>query len=159
MAINITPKPDVREQRWGKMLYVQAHGPFDPNAKKAWGTFWQEAAKIDRGQCVHMLGLSHMDPSAQGETAFTYRAGVIVKEDYHNPFAALQESQIQGGRYACYLLTGSYDQLGDAFAFALKDVEGSEHVLRNDFCVELYINSPENTPTEALQTELYIPIA
>lgn len=158
MTLNITPKPQIKEQDWGNMLYIEAKGPFDPNAKKAWGEFWNQAGTIDRSQCVHMLGLGHVDPNKSGDDAYTYRAGVIVAQNYKNPFPNLKESKIQGGRYACYTLIGSYEQLPKAIAYGFENVMQSELEMRDDFCIEVYVNSPEDTPTQELQTDLYIPI-
>jgi AraC family transcriptional regulator len=62
---------------------------------------------------------------------------------------------IERGKYAVYTHVGSYDKL-DAFYNAI--FHTSPYELRDDFILERYLNSPQDTPPDALQTEVLIPI-
>jgi AraC family transcriptional regulator len=62
---------------------------------------------------------------------------------------------IERGKYALYTHTGSYEQL-DAFYNAI--FRNFPYELRDDFILERYLNSPQDSPQDALQTEVLIPV-
>jgi len=57
------------------------------------------------------------------------------------------------------LLTGPYSQIWMAFSQIFRTLAEGGVRLREDFCIENYVNDPKVTPEDQLQTEILIPIA
>ncbi|MCB1198512.1 MAG: GyrI-like domain-containing protein, partial [Deltaproteobacteria bacterium] len=110
-----------------------------------------------RSALTMIMGLSHVDCQKQGDDMFTYRAGAIVADDFAHS-TGLQQRPFVGGKYAMFEYTGSYANLPKAFEFVMGQMKASRHSMRDDFCVEVYIDSPEDTPEEMLRTQIFIPI-
>ena len=64
----------------------------------------------------------------------------------------------KGGKYARFVLTGSYSNLGAASGRVFERVKELDLKRRDDFCIESYVNDPKTTPESELVTEILIPI-
>jgi AraC family transcriptional regulator len=83
----------------------------------------------------------------------------VVPPDVALP-AGLVEQRIPGGRYACAIHVGPYEQLGDTWArFMGEWLPRSGHRIADGPCYEVYLNDPTTTPKPELRTEMRIPLA
>ena len=64
----------------------------------------------------------------------------------------------KGGKYARFVLTGPYDELGPASARVWELVNERRLKLRPDFAIEHYVNDPMKTPEDKLVTEILVPV-
>jgi AraC family transcriptional regulator len=70
------------------------------------------------------------------------------------------EATLPAGRYAKTTHRGSYAGLGDAWARLMGQwLPGSGQRVGAGPSYEVYVNDPRTTPTEELQTDLYLPLA
>jgi AraC family transcriptional regulator len=70
------------------------------------------------------------------------------------------EKRLPAGRYARMTHVGPYTKLGDAWSrFMGEWLPKSGKRVGSGLSYEVYRNTPMNTPTEELRTDLYLPIA
>lgn len=140
-------------------LYVEAVGPFQETAPKAWQDFWMVFGRDCKKEDVDkMMALSNVDFSKEGNDRFVYQAGVSLRTVPDHVFEPLKHRTVPGAKFARFTLRGSYSQFGQAYPKALS-LLGEQHIARRDgFCLEVYLNTPNNTKEEDLLTEIYIPI-
>lgn len=115
--------------------------------------------KISHDQITEFLGLSGMDKTKQGDQAMIYQAGVCLAAKPTEIPKGMQYKKLDGGKYAIFLLTGPYSQIWIAFSQIFRALAESKTPLREDFCIENYINDPKTTPEDHLQTQILMPIA
>lgn len=157
--VQLTPKPELVTRHPQILLYLEKQGPFMKSAPAAWREFWQIAGgKIDRAMMTGMVGLSRIDETKTGDEIYTYQAGITLKEKPAEVPGGLAVREIPTGRYARFVLTGSYSQLPEAYPLAFTLLAQTPVKLRPDFCIEGYLNSPDTTPEDQLQTEILIPV-
>jgi AraC family transcriptional regulator len=69
------------------------------------------------------------------------------------------QQEIAAREYAAVLHTGAYAHLNDSYAeLAGKWIPQAGREIANLSSIEFYLNTPENTPEEQLQTEIYLPL-
>ena len=106
-----------------------------------------------------MIAIYHDDPESVPVDQLRSDAAVVIPPDITLP-AGLIEQRIPGGRFACAVHVGPYEQLGDAWARLMGEwLPGSGHRVGNSPCYELYLNDPTTTSKTALRTEMRIPLA
>lgn len=105
---------------------------------------------------VETLGISWGDAS-EPET-FRYYAAVVLGAGAPTP-AGLEALELPGGPYALHELTGPYAQITPA-ATALYAIwlPASGYEPDDRPLIEIYRNSPRDTPAHALRTDLLMPI-
>ena len=86
-----------------------------------------------------------------------YRAGFAVSGKPETLPPGFQYEEFQGGKYARFVLTGSYSQLPEACGKVFSIVEKTNLPMRDGFFGENYVNDPNTTPEDQLQTEILIP--
>ena len=64
---------------------------------------------------------------------------------------------LPGGRAAVTLHVGSYDRLHEAYD-RLKGFVQQRGLELREFCYEVYLDDPTETPPEELKTEIYFPV-
>jgi DNA gyrase inhibitor GyrI len=69
----------------------------------------------------------------------------------------LQSTKIKGGKYSRFVLTGPYSGLTEAYGRVFEIVAETKIGLRDDYCIENYVNDPRTTPEQQLITEILIP--
>lgn len=142
-------------------IYKEALGPFMKTAPKVWGelhTILGDGARIGDKKKV-MAGLSKCDETKEGDDKFVYQAGLFLKSQLNEPVDGLETREVPGGKFAKFLLTGSYENLPKAYPAATSQVIADGHSLRNDtFFMELYLNTYGTVPNEELLTEIYVPL-
>ena len=115
--------------------------------------------QVAHEQFTELLGVSGIDKTKQGEDSMIYQAGVCLAAKPAEVPKGLQYRALSGGKYAKFLLTGPYSHIWMAFSQIFRTLAESGVRLREDFCIENYVNDPKVTPEEQLQTEILIPIA
>lgn len=160
MELNMNLKPEIVVRPTSHYVYLRRTGPFAEVAPPAWDEMFRLlAGKIGHDQFTELLGLSGIDKSKQGEEAMMYEAGVCVADKPVKISEGLQYKKLNGGKYAQFLLTGPYSQIWIAFSQIFRALSEGKVTLREDFCIENYINDPKVTPAEELQTQILIPLA
>jgi effector-binding domain-containing protein len=69
----------------------------------------------------------------------------------------IQAGEIPAGKYASCLYTGPYDEIGDAYDALTAWVEENDYEATG-LAYEFYLNDPNETPPEALQTQILFPL-
>jgi DNA gyrase inhibitor GyrI len=158
--VNLTPSPEIVKSKPAFLVYLEKIGPFSKTAPSAWKEFWSLAGgQFDPDQIEGMVGLSRIDRTKTGDDAFIYQAGITLKSKPAKIPQGLQSRELESDKYARFLLTGSYKQLPAAYPKAFSILEAMRLEIRNDFCIERYLNTPQDVPEDRLETEILIPIA
>lgn len=160
MKLNMNLKPEMVFRQPVHYVYLRRTGPFAEIAPPAWDEMFRLlAGKIGHDQFTELLGLSGIDKTKQGEEAMIYEAGVCVASEPAQIPEGLQYRTLTGGKYAQFLLTGPYSQIWIAFSQIFRALSENKAALREEFCIENYINDPKVTPEDQLQTQILIPVA
>ena len=69
----------------------------------------------------------------------------------------IQTSKIPGGKVATCLHVGPYSEIEPAYEALVEFVEERGHEATG-VCYEVYLNDPQETPPEALQTQILFPL-
>lgn len=154
MDVQIMTMPTIRV---ASLTYV---GPYDAIGE----TFGRVGALAGRaGLFAHpdarMIAIYLDDPESTPPEELRSAAGVVIPDGVSVP-DGLEEIALPAGRYACVTHVGPYTGLGQAWAeFMGQWLPDSGHTLALGECYETYLNSPTDTPSDELRTELYMPLA
>jgi len=88
-----------------------------------------------------------------------YRAGFTLAAPPVDLPQGLAYELFPGGSYSRFVLTGPYSQLPEATGRVFELVSRLNLMLRDDFCIENYVNNPSLVPPDQLITEILIPTA
>jgi AraC family transcriptional regulator len=158
IAMNLTTKFDVITRPAAHFIFLERRGPFSEIAPSTWEAMFPLLyAQIDDKNLKEFLGLSTIDRSQLGEDAMIYQAGVTIADAPKAPLKGLQYKKIESGKYARFVLTGPYSHIAPAFSQIFKTLGEEKVALREDFCIENYLNDPKETPEGQLLTEILIP--
>lgn len=106
-----------------------------------------------------MLALYHDDPETTPATELRSDAALEVRDGDPLP-AGLTEVVLPAGPYARAVHIGSYAGLGDAWARFLGGwLPTSGRRFGEGPSFEVYVTDPRTTPTDALRTDLYVPLS
>jgi DNA gyrase inhibitor GyrI len=145
--------PDIIQFPVTPYVFIEKVGPFMETAQPAWESVHKNAADISKtGKICGAFSLYKIEPQ------MIYRAGVRVEEKPANLPAGFQYVQFEGGKYARFVLKGSYSQLPEACGRVFEIVEKTKMAVRDGFYIENYVNDPTTTPEDQLLTEILIPI-
>lgn len=106
---------------------------------------------------AHLLALYHDDPQTtpvdqlRSDAALSFPAGVEVP-------AGLIERRVAGGRYACAVHEGPYDQLPKAWSTLKQEIQSRGLKATGGVSYELYLNDPMSVPPSQHRTELCAPV-
>lgn len=160
MQLNMSLEPETVTRAPAHFVYLERLGPFAEVAPPAWeDLFHLLGGKIPHEQFTELLGLSGMDKSRPGEESMIYQAGVCVASKPAEVPQGLRYRRLQGGKYARFLLTGPYSRIWIAFNQIFRALAERRTSLREDYCIENYVNDPKITPEDQLQTQILIPIS
>ncbi len=151
--MNLTTTPETVQWPETHYVFVERVGPFQVNAPQAWQTLHQLLPAIsEHNQITGFFALYKMESQV-------YRAGVsVAAKPEHIPADVVYE-KLPGGKYARFVLKGSYSNLGAATGRAFEIVRASKLALRDDYNIENYVNDPRTTPEDELITEIMFPEA
>lgn len=151
MTANITEALEIVTWPETHYVYVEKVGPFMQNAQKAWQELHTFAADVSKhNQITGAFAQYKIGPEI-------YRAGFRIAGAPIELPAGLTYTKFEGGRYARFVVKGSYSQLPEASGRAWSDFGKSGLPARDAFAVENYVNDPTSTPEDQLITEILIP--
>lgn len=151
--MDLVQKPE--SVTWPKthFIFVEKIGPFQENAPEAWRNLHELIPAISaRNKITGHLSLFKPDPKKM-----TYRAGVGVAVKPTELPKGASYTFFDGGRYCCFVLTGPYSDLPQACGRVFEIVAEKKIRLRDDFCIEHYVNDPKTTPEVELITQILVP--
>ncbi|MDR2927464.1 MAG: AraC family transcriptional regulator [Cytophagaceae bacterium] len=125
----------------------------------AWSRLWQyvKENKLFSAGIEH-IGIYHDDPKVTEESKLRTDICLALPKKAE-PKGEIGVKTIEGGKYAMFLYTGSYEHLGAVYdTIYSKWLPESGEKLRNYHCFEKYISNPDNTAPEKLKTEIYVPV-
>ena len=150
--MKLTEKPDIVQWPVTHYIYAEKIGPFQETARAAWESAHQYKAEILKSNVISgQLSLYKFRPD------MTYRAGFVVDKKPETLPTGLLYIRFEGGKYSRFIYTGSYVNLGTVSGQVFEIVEKTKIKKRDDFMIENYVNTPDTTPEENLQTEILIP--
>jgi DNA gyrase inhibitor GyrI len=134
-------------------VYVEKVGPFMQNAHQAWQELHALAPSLaNRAQITGAFAMYKMGPQI-------YRAGFRIAAAPLEVPAGLTYLKFEGGKFARYVVKGSYAQLPQESGRAWSEFGKSGLPARDAFALENYANDPSTTPEAELITEILIPTA
>jgi DNA gyrase inhibitor GyrI len=132
-------------------VYVEKVGPFMQTAQQAWQEVHTFAAALSaHNQITGAFSMYKMDPP-------TYRAGFRIAAPAVELPAGLTYLKTEGGRFARYVVKGSYAQLPVETGKAWEEFGKSGLQPRSAMAIENYANDPKSTPEDQLITEILMP--
>lgn len=149
--MNLTQEPEYIHWPETYYVFVEKTGPFMENAPAA----WQEAHKLvpvlrEHNKISGYMSLYKMATSA-------YRAGFALEAPPSELPKGLAYEKFEGGRYAKFVLTGPYSQLGPATGRVMEMVKEQGIAARDGWNIENYVNDPRTTPEAELISEICVP--
>ncbi len=153
-------KPKIKEISTKKVLYIQVIEAYGgEKTAKAWEKLWafiKEKKLYSFG--MESIGVSHDDPSITDTDKCRYDACVTIKKDV-KPEGKIGVREVEGGKYAIFKYVGPYSNLGEVYNQIYRNwLPASGYELRDLPCFDKYMNNPNKTKPEKLQTFIYIPV-
>src|ERR1700733_3308838 len=126
-------------------VYIENIDPFQATAAKAWEKLHKLVPKIlEHNKITGYLSLYRCKPE------MIYRAGVAIEAQPKDLPHGLQYERFSGGKYSRFVLTGPYSELPEASGRVFEMVSEKHIEMRNDFCIENYLNDPRTTAEKDL---------
>ena len=146
---------------WQKLWqYIQSSGKFSEEMQK----ICKDSPKSDiiktmlcEGKIAH-IGIYHDDPKVTENDK--QRADVCLALPFEmEPKGEIGSKEIAGGKYVAFLYKGTYEKLGEVYDTVFgKCIPDGGYQLDERPAFEIYLNDPECTPADQLQTEIYVPV-
>jgi effector-binding domain-containing protein len=149
--MNLTQEPEIVTWPETQYVFLEKMGPFENTAPQASKTLHPLVSGIsEHRKITGYRSLYKVQPeidracvSPCGRASKVARRSAIFK--------------IRGGTYSRFVWTGSYSNLPQAGARVFEIVSEKKIKLRDDYCIEHYVNDPRTTPEEQLVSEILIP--
>jgi DNA gyrase inhibitor GyrI len=150
-SLNLTTRPETVTWPATHYVFIEKIGPFQETAMKAWNELHQLVPAVsEHNKITSYTSLYKMGPKI-------YRAGVGLAAEPKNLPAGLRYEKFPGGKYSKFVLTGPYSNLPEASGRVFHIVGEQKMAMRDDFCIEDYINDPRTTPEAELITHILVP--
>ena len=149
--LKLTQEPEIVTWPETHYVFVEKVGPFQNTAPQA----WQEVPPLVPAISQHNKITGFMSLYKVGPKI--YRAGVSVADEAKNLPASVRSEKFKGGKYSKFVYTGSYANLGEVSGRVFEIVAEKKIQMRDDYCIENYVNDPKTTPEDQLVTEILIP--
>jgi effector-binding domain-containing protein len=150
-AMRLTQVPDIVSWPETHYVFIERIGPFQKTAPQAWQDLHKLLPGISpQNKITGYISLYKVAP-------LIYRAGVSLAAEPANLSDTLQYEKFPGGPYSRFVLTGPYSHLPEASGRVFEIVAEKKMKLRDDYCIENYVNDPRTTPEEQLVTEILLP--
>jgi effector-binding domain-containing protein len=151
--LNLTSEPTIVTWPETHYVFLEKIGPFQETAPQAWQSLHPLVPAISEPHKITgYMSLYKVEPKI-------YRAGVAFAAEPKDLPAGLRYEKFKGGKYSRFVLTGPYSNLPQASARVFEIVAEKKIPMRDDYCVENYLNDPRTTPESELVTEILIPTA
>ena len=149
--MKLTEEPSTVNWPETHYVFIEKTGPFQETAPQAWQGLHQIIPAIsEQNKITGYISLYKRGPKK-------YRAGVSLAGEPENLPENLQYEKFKGGKYSRFILTGPYSNLAEASGRVFEIVSEKKIQVRDDYCIENYVNDPRKTPEEDLITEILIP--
>jgi DNA gyrase inhibitor GyrI len=153
IALQLTQHPETVNWPETHYVYVEKIGPFQDSAPQAWQELHPLIPAIsEQNKITGYTSLYRVE-------AKIYRAGVSVEGEPKNLPSGMKYLKFKGGKYSRFVLTGPYSKLAEASGRVFQIVAQQKIKMRDDFCIENYVNDPRTTPESELITQILIPTA
>ncbi len=150
-SMSLTQVPDIVTWPETHYVFIEKVGPFQNTAAQAWKDLHQLVPGIsEHNKITGYMSLYKVEPKI-------YRAGVSLAAGPRNLPEGLQYTKFKGGKCSRFVLTGPYSDLPEACGRVFEIVSETTIPLRDDYCIENYVNDPRTTPEQQLVTEILIP--
>ena len=150
-ALNLTQEGEIVPWPATHYVFIEKTGPFQETAPQAWQNVHALIPAIsERNAITGFMSLFKVGRSI-------YRAGVALAAPPEGLPGELEYELFQGGKYARFTLTGPYSNLPTACGRVFDIVAERKIAMRDDFCIENYVNDPRTTPEAELITQILIP--
>jgi DNA gyrase inhibitor GyrI len=151
--MNLTKVPQTVIWPETHYIFIEKVGPFMETAKPCWNELFRHVAELkSQNECTAFFSLYKFKPD-------TYRAGMGVAAKPGKLPPGMAYELFQGGKYAKFVLTGSYSQLPEACGLVFeKYIPEQKLKMRDAWCIENYTNDPQVTAEKDLVTEILIPV-
>ncbi|HEY1807060.1 MAG TPA: GyrI-like domain-containing protein [Acidobacteriaceae bacterium] len=151
--MQLTLEPEIVQWPETHYVFVEKQGPFQTIAPQAWTELHTLTSAIaEQNTITGYISLYKIGPQI-------YRAGVSVAEKPSRLPAGVAYEKFAGGKYARFVLRGSYAQLGPATGRVVEAVRERGLPLRDDWHIEHYVNDPRVTAEDELITHILFPAA
>lgn len=149
--MNLTQSAEIIVWPETHYVFVEKIGPFQIKAPQSWKELHQFVLTIlEQNKITGYASLYKVGPSI-------YRAGVSLAGEPKNLPAAMKYEKFKGGKYSRFVSTGPYSELPEASGRVFAIVSEKQIRVRDDYCIENYVNDPRTTPERELITEILIP--
>ncbi len=149
--MKLTQEPEIVTWPETHYVFIEKTGPFQNTAPQAWQDLHQFVPKIsEHNKITGYTSLYKVGPKI-------YRAGASLATTPKDLPAGLKYNKFQGGKYSRFVLIGPYSNLPEASRRVFEIAAEKKLQLRDDYCIENYINDPRTTPEENLITEILLP--
>lgn len=150
-SLKLTQEPEIVNWPETHYVFIEKIGPFQETAPQAWNEVHPLIPAVSQhNQVTGYMSLYKAVPKV-------YRAGVSVATEPKNLPANLRYEKFKGGKYSRFVLTGSYANLPEASGRVFEIVAEKKIQMRDDFCIENYLNDPRVTPEDQLSTQILVP--
>jgi AraC family transcriptional regulator len=152
-------EPTIKERPDTQVAFVRRTGPYVTAAADAWKTlakfaFWHGLFRKD----TEMIGVCHDNPEITAGDQIRYDACISVKKPV-KPKGEVGAATLRGGRFAVFLHHGPYENFNTTYQAIYGDwLPSSGRKLRDEPCLEIYLNNPQRTKPKDLKTEIWVPI-
>ncbi len=148
----------IKEVPARKVVFVRHTGPY-PECGKAWEKLCDWAGPRGLFQPgTEFIGLSYDDPEVTPPDKIRYDACLTTEADVQ-PEGEIGVQTIEAGLYAVTTHHGSYMKLCETYAALCGQwAPASGYEICSAPSMEIYLNSPEDTPEDELLTDIYVPI-
>lgn len=149
----------IKDQKPRKVIYVHGIG----NYKDVAGTCWEKVcsyAKAKRlfGFSTEFIGISYDDPTVTETERCRYEACLTISKEV-KPEGEVGFKTISGGKYLVIKYKGPYEEFNQVYSYIYgKYIQENKLELREEPCMEKYLNSPDKVPAKKLLTEIYVPL-
>jgi DNA gyrase inhibitor GyrI len=149
--MKLAQEPEIVIWPQTRYVFIEKVGPFQVTAPQAWQSLHQLVPRIsEQNKISGYMSLYKVQPKI-------YRAGVSLAAEPTKLPDGLEYLDFKGGKYSRFVLTGPYSDLPEA-SRGVFEIVGKKNIrLRDDYCIENYVNDPRTTPEEQLITEILIP--
>jgi predicted transcriptional regulator YdeE len=152
-ALNLTQRPETVFWPETHYVFLEKIGTFQDTAPSAWTELHPLTQVIsEQNKIVGYMSLYKAGPKI-------YRAGVSLAAPPQDLPVGMHYEKFRGGKYDRFVLTGPYSNLPEASGRVFEIVKEKNIQLRDDYCIENYINDPRTTPEDQLVTQILVPLA
>lgn len=152
-------EPKIKTVKAKRLIYAQALGAYDESSQKAWQQVCDYAKQKHLfGFRTEFIGISFDDPTVTESEKLRYNACLTVSKEV-KPEAEIGVMEIPEGKYAIFTHKGPYEELNSSYNYIYGQwLSQNKVTLRDEPCLENYLNSPDKTRPEKLLTEIMVPI-